>query len=46
MEEEKSMLQDQDSPMHLWVEAAMTTGYVHNHTSHQVLDNKTSEEDF
>ena len=40
------MLHDQDLPMHLWVEAARTTVYVQNCTPHQVLDNKTPEEDF
>ena len=40
------MPHDQDSPMHLWVEAARTTVYAHNCTSHIVLENKTPEEDF
>ena len=31
--------------MHLWVEVARITMYVHNHTPHRVLDNKTHEED-
>ena len=46
MEATKAMLHDQDLPMHLWVEAARTVVYVQNHTPHQVLDNKTPEEDF
>ena len=46
MEVEKTMLHDQDLPMHLWAEATRKTVYVQNHTLHQVLDNKTSEEDF
>ena len=29
--------------MHLWEEATRTTMYVHNHTPHRVLDNKTPE---
>ena len=40
------MLHDQDLPMHLWVEAARTTMYVHNFTPHRVLKNKTPEEVF
>ena len=46
MEVEKSMLHDQDLPMHLWAEEARTTVYVRNCTPHQVLDNKTPKEDF
>ena len=46
MEATKSMLHDQDLPTHLWVEAARTIVYAQNHTPHQVLDNKTLEEDF
>ena len=32
--------------MHLWAEAARTTVYVQNCTSHRVLENKTPEEVF
>ena len=46
MDAAKAMLHDQDLPMHLWVEAARITVYVQNRTPHQVLDNKTPEEDF
>ena len=35
----KSMLLDQDIPMHLWAEATRTTMYVHNHNPHRVLGN-------
>ena len=34
MEAAKSMLHDQDLPMHLWAEAARTAVYVQNHTPH------------
>ena len=40
------MIHDQDLPMHLWAETARTTVYVHNHTPHRVLKNKTPEEVF
>ena len=46
MEAAKSMLHDQDLPMHLWAEAARTVVYVQNHTPHRVLENKTLEEVF
>ena len=37
MEAVKTMIYDQDLPMHLWVEAARTTVYVHNRISHSAL---------
>ena len=40
------MLHNQDLPMHLRAEAAITTVYVQNHTPHRVLENKTPEEVF
>ena len=46
MEDAREMLHDQDLPMHLWVESARTVLYVHNHTPHIVLENKTHEEVF
>ena len=46
MEAARAMLHDQDIPMHLWVEATITTMYVQNHTPHRVLKNKTHEEVF
>ena len=46
LEAAKSMLHDQDLPMHLWVEAARTAVYVRNRTPHRVLENKTPEEVF
>ena len=46
MEAAKTMLHDQDLPMHLSVEVARTTVYVQNCTPHRVLDNKTPEEVF
>ena len=46
MEATRAMLHDQDIPMHLWVEAARTAVYVHNHTPHRVIQNKTPEEVF
>ena len=46
MEATREMLDDQDLPMHLWVEVARKTVYIHNHTPHRVLDNKTLEEAF
>ena len=46
MEAARSMLHDQDLPMHLWAEVARTTMYVHNRTPHRVLKNKTHEEVF
>ena len=46
MEAVKAMIHDQDLPMHLWEEATRTFVFVHNHTPHRVLDNKTPEEAF
>ena len=46
MEAARAMLYDQDLPMYLWVEAAKTMVYVHNHTPHRVLENNTHEELF
>ena len=46
MEVARAMLHDQDLPMHLWAEAARTMMYVHNHTPHRLLENKTPEEVF
>ena len=43
MEEVKTMIHDQDLPMHLWVEATRTTIYVHNRLSHISLEFKTPE---
>ena len=44
MEAVKTMIHDQDLPMHLWVEAARTTVYVQNRLSHSALEFKTPEE--
>ena len=46
MEVARVMLHDQDLPMHLWAEAAITVVYVQNRTPHRVLKNKTPEEVF
>jgi hypothetical protein len=46
MEAVKIMIQDQDLPMHLWVEAARTTMYVQNILSHSALGFETLEEMF
>ena len=46
MEAARAMLHDQDLPMHIWAEAARTSVYLHNHTKHRVLENKTPEEIF
>ena len=46
MEAARAMLHDQDLPTHLWAEASRTMVYVHNHTPHRVLENKTPEEVF
>ena len=46
MEAARAMLHDQDLPMHLWAEAAITSVYVQNRTPHRVLENKTCEEVF
>ena len=44
MEVVKTMLHDQDLPMHLWDEAARTIVYVYNRLSHSALGFKTTEE--
>ena len=44
MEEVKTMIHDQDLPMHLWAEATRTTVYVQNRLSHSALGFKTPEE--
>ena len=44
MEAVKTMIHDQDLPMHLWVEAARTVVYVQNILSHSSLGFKTLEE--
>ena len=41
MEAVKTMIHDQDIPMHLWDEAARTTVYIHNRLSHSALGFKT-----
>jgi transposase InsO family protein len=41
MEVVKTMIHDQDLPMHLWEEATRTTMYVHNILSHSALGFKT-----
>jgi transposase InsO family protein len=46
MEAVKTMIHDQDLPMHLCVEAARTTVYVQNRLSHSALVFKTPEEMF
>jgi hypothetical protein len=46
MEAMKTMIHDQDIPMHLWAEAARTTIYVQNRLSHCALGFKTPEEMF
>jgi hypothetical protein len=46
MEALKTMIHDQDLPLHLWVEAARTTVYVQNRLSHSALRFKTPEEMF
>ena len=46
MEEMKTMIHDQDLPIHLWVEVARTIVYVHNRLSHSALEFKTQEEMF
>ena len=43
MEEMKTMIYDQDLPMHLWEEAARTVVYVQNRISHSALGFKTPE---
>ena len=46
MEAARAMLHDQDLPMHLWAEDAITMVYVQSCTPHRVLENKTPEEVF
>ena len=46
MEAVKTMIYDQDIPMHLWIEATRTTVYVQNRISHSSLGFKTLEEMF
>jgi transposase InsO family protein len=46
MEAVKTMIHDQDLPMHLWAEATKTTVYVQNKLSHSALGFKTPEEMF
>jgi uncharacterized protein YigE (DUF2233 family) len=46
MEAVKTMIHNQDLPVHLWVEAARTTVYVQNRLSHSALGFKTPEEMF
>ena len=44
MEAMKTMIHDQDLPMHLWDEVARTAVYVQNKLSHGALGFKTPEE--
>ena len=44
MEAVKTMIHDQDLPMHLWVEAARTVVYVQNRLSWNALGFKNPEE--
>ena len=44
MEAVKAMIHDQDLPMHLWGEVAITPMYVQNRSPHRVLGNKTPKE--
>jgi hypothetical protein len=46
MEAVKTMIHDQDIPMHLWVEVAQIVVYVQNILSHRALGFKTHEEMF
>ena len=46
MEAARAMLDDQDLPMHLWLEDAREAVYVHNRTLYRVLENKTPKEAF
>ena len=41
MEALKTMIHDQDLPMHLWAEAARTSVYVQNKLCHIALEFKT-----
>ena len=44
MEAVKTIIRDQDLPMHLWAEAARTSVYVKNRLSHSALGFKNPEE--
>ena len=44
MEPVKTMIHDQDLPMHLWVEAAIKVVYLRNRLSHGALGFKIPEE--
>ena len=44
MESVKTMIHDQDLPMHLWVEATRRVVYVHNRLSHSYPGFNTPEE--
>jgi hypothetical protein len=46
METVKTMIRNQDLPMHLWTEAIRTSVYVENKLSHSALGFKTPEEMF
>jgi hypothetical protein len=46
MEAVKTMIHDQDIPMHFWAEAVRTSVYVQNRLSHSALGFKTPEEMF
>jgi hypothetical protein len=46
MEAVKTMIHDQDLPMHIWAEATRTTICVQNRFSHSALGFKTPEEMF
>ena len=46
MEAVKTMIDDQDLPMHLWVKATRTIIYVQNRIYHSALGFKTLEEMF
>ena len=46
MEVLKTMIHDQDLPMHLWVEAMRTIIYVQKILSHRALGFKTPQEMF
>ena len=45
MEAMKSMIHDQDLPMHLWAEATRTVVYVQNRISHSAIGNKKKRRD-
>ena len=46
MEAVKTMIYDQDIPMHLWAEATRTVVYIQNRISYSALGFKTPEEMF